>query len=63
VSVFTLIGLLFFWCACFRLGYLLGWCADSDGILVGVARVLVGMDEIRVSMHDLIPVLQARDAS
>jgi hypothetical protein len=60
VIVFTLIGLLFFWSACFRLGYFLGWCADSDGIVVGVARVLVDMDEIRVSMHGLIAMLQAR---
>lgn len=51
---FTILGLILFWWICFELGYFLAWAAAADGILMALARVLVGTEELEKSMRAFI---------
>jgi hypothetical protein len=51
MTVFTIIGLLVFWLACFELGHFLAWAVDTDGIVMACARVLVGSEMLEQSLR------------
>lgn len=44
--VFTLLGLLIFWAICFQVGYGIAAAVDGDGLVMAVARCLVGADRL-----------------
>lgn len=58
---FTILGLLVFWWLCFEFGHFLAWAANTDGIVMTCARILVGSEELEKCMRAFIVSLNWRE--
>jgi hypothetical protein len=59
MTVFTVIGVLWFWMLCFEIGHFIGWASEEGGRLLSIfARVLLGSRETDRIAHAVILDLQ-----